>query len=56
MKNKFLKIFSLAFFLNLIENLILLLIFDIKITGKTFISAGLFSLILVILLNMVEKK
>jgi hypothetical protein len=51
-KNKnLLGIFSLAFILNLIENIILLVIFGVKIEMNTIIGAVIFSIVLTFMLK-----
>lgn len=49
--NLLLKIFTLAFFLNVLEDLILLLFFNVRITLGVIIGTFIFSIILIFLLK-----
>lgn len=54
--NKKTKLFALAIVSNLVENIILLLFFGIKLTRQVFIGAGVFAFTLFLLNKIIMEK
>lgn len=53
---RMIKIFVITYFVNLAENLLILLFFNVKITKTVLIGAGVFSLVVTLIIEKLILK